>query len=105
MKLARAVAIFAAVVWLVAGCVMAHAEFKGGPSTQSLYGTTDQDFLLAHDRWYHVRTTEEYIDDLHRFNFIEEDDPYEFCRHAVHIPQCLEARDAMLKRQKTEKKI
>jgi hypothetical protein len=90
-------------MWAMSSCAM--AEFRGGPTTQSLYGTTEQDFLHAPDREAHLRMVEEYRDDLHRFNFEAADDPAELCRHAAHIPQCIEALNAWLNLLTTEKGI
>jgi hypothetical protein len=73
--------------------------------TQCLYGTTEQDFLHSLDREAHLRMVEEYRDERHRFGIPEDEDPGGICRHAEHIPQCLEAWRAWLNLLKTEKEI
>jgi hypothetical protein len=68
-------------------------------------GTTEQDFLHSLDREAHLRMVEEYRAAKARLAIPDDADPAELCRHAMHIPQCLEALDAWLNLLKTEKKI
>jgi hypothetical protein len=75
-----------ATAFVLAGCVMAHAE--------SLYGTTDQDFFDAQDRYMEPRSVEEY-----RRIVPVDGDPVGFCRQAEHLRECLTAMRAMVDRQ------
>src|SRR6516225_1056005 len=64
--------------------------------TKCLYGTTEQDFLHSLDREAHIRDTPEYWEAKHKLGIPENEDYGEICRHAEHIPECLEAFDRWL---------
>jgi hypothetical protein len=75
MKLAIVVTLIAAALLALSGYAMAG----------SLYGTTDNDFFTAKDRYAHTRTVEEY-----RRIIPTNYDMYGFCRSAGHIKECLQ---------------
>jgi hypothetical protein len=70
-----------------------------------LYGTTEQDFLHSLDRQAHLREADEYRDAKRMLGIPENEDYGEICRHAEHIPECLEAWHAWLNLLETEKEI